>query len=219
MKHSDQVRPPTTSQGDNDLEAHMLQNSDEPPVADGAPLLENRPLTPPTDSLLYVCMILSIVSALGSVLCMVVNLVSLLRSFDSRGFDYRVSPFVLILRCYAVAIAFFVALAETEWEVIFRLWQVLEYWVGRGMFQIFVATLTKVLARASGETQAESVLHDVASWWLLICGIVYTAAGLLCIGRIKRSHLREMNRHRQAIRDLEEVHRRRAELEAQLGHS
>jgi hypothetical protein len=28
------------------------------------------------------------------------------------------------LRCYAVAIAFFVALAETEWEVIFRLWQV-----------------------------------------------------------------------------------------------
>ncbi len=91
MKHSDQVRPPTTSQGDNDLEAHMLQNSDEPPVADGAPLLENRPLTPPTDSLLYVCMVLSIVSALGSVLCMVVNLVSLLRSFDSRGFDYRVS--------------------------------------------------------------------------------------------------------------------------------
>jgi hypothetical protein len=91
MKHSDQVRPPTTSQGDNDLEAHMLQNSDEPPVADGAPLLENRPLTPPTDSLLYVCLVLSIVSALGSVLCMVVNLVSLLRSFDSRGFDYRVS--------------------------------------------------------------------------------------------------------------------------------
>ncbi|CAM6022135.1 unnamed protein product [Sphagnum balticum] len=197
----------------------MLQNSDEPPVADGAPLLENRPITAPTDSLLYVCTVLSIVSALGSVLCMVVNLVSLLRSFDSRGFDYRVSPFVLILRCYAVAIAFFVALAETEWEVIFRLWQVLEYWVGRGMFQIFIATLTKVLARASGETQAESVLHDVASWWLLICGIIYTAAGLLCIGRIKRSHMREVNRRQQAIKDLEEVHRRRAELEAQLGHS
>jgi hypothetical protein len=107
------------------------------------------------------------------------------------------------LRCYAVAIAFFVALAETEWEVIFRLWQVLEYWVGRGMFQIFIATLTKVLARASGETQAESVLHDVASWWLLICGIVYTAAGLLCIGRIKRSHLREVSRRQQAIKDLE----------------
>jgi hypothetical protein len=38
---------------------------------------------------------------------------------------FFVQPFVLILRCYAVAIAFFVALAETEWEIIFRLWQVL----------------------------------------------------------------------------------------------
>jgi hypothetical protein len=27
--------------------------------------------------------------------------------------------------------------------------------------------------------------------------------GLLCIGRIKRSHLREANRHQQAIKDLE----------------
>ncbi len=39
-----------------------------------------------------------------------------------------------------------------------------------------VAVLTKELAQASGETQAESVMHDIASWWLLICGIIYTAA-------------------------------------------
>jgi hypothetical protein len=36
-------------------------------------------------------------------------------------------PFVLILRCYAVAIAFFVALAETEWEAIFKLWRVRKF--------------------------------------------------------------------------------------------
>jgi hypothetical protein len=63
--------------------------------------------------------------------------------------------------------------------------------------------LTNVLAQASGETQAESVLHEVASWWLLICGIIYTAAGLLCIGRIKHSHLRAVHRRQQAIKDLE----------------
>jgi hypothetical protein len=34
---------------------------------------------------------------------------------------------VLILRCYAVAIAFFVALAETEWEAIFKLWRVSKF--------------------------------------------------------------------------------------------
>lgn len=36
-----------------------------------------------------------------------------------------------------------------------------------------VAALTKVLARASGETKAESLLHEVASWWLLACGMLY----------------------------------------------
>ncbi|KAH9552670.1 hypothetical protein CY35_09G078700 [Sphagnum magellanicum] len=183
--------PPTTTRGrggNDDLEAHLLEEDrHQQQGLDGvpAPLLENRLPTPQTDSLLYVCAVLSIVSALGSVLCMVVNLISLLRSFDYRGFDYRVS--------------------------------VLEYWVGRGMLQIFVAVLTKELAQASGETQAESVMHDIASWWLLICGIIYTAAGLLCIGRIKRSHLSDVTRRQQAIKDLEEVHRRRAELEAQIG--
>lgn len=39
-----------------------------------------------------------------------------------------------------------------------------------------VAALTKVLARASGETRAESLLHEIASWWLLGCGIVYIVA-------------------------------------------
>jgi hypothetical protein len=83
--------PITSSRGGNDLESHLLEDSAEEQVADEAPLLVNRPPTPPTDSLLFVCTVLSIVSALGSVLCMVVNLISLLRSFDYRGFDYRVS--------------------------------------------------------------------------------------------------------------------------------
>jgi hypothetical protein len=89
--------PPTTTRGrggNDDLEAHLLEEDrHQQQGLDGvpAPLLENRLPTPQTDSLLYVCAVLSIVSALGSVLCMVVNLISLLRSFDYRGFDYRVS--------------------------------------------------------------------------------------------------------------------------------
>ena len=43
------------------------------------------------DTLLYICAVLSIVTAVGGLLCMVVNLISLLRSIDYRGFDYRVS--------------------------------------------------------------------------------------------------------------------------------
>jgi hypothetical protein len=95
--------PPTTTTsrgGNDDLEARMLEEDpDDQQGLDAvpAPLLENRLPTAQTDSLLYVCAVLSIVSALGSVLCMVVNLISLLRSFDYRGFDYRVSVRTLSL--------------------------------------------------------------------------------------------------------------------------
>ena len=46
----------------------------------------------------------------------------------------------------------------------------IQTWVSR------VAALTKVLARASGETRAEGLLHEIASWWLFACGILYIVA-------------------------------------------
>ena len=39
-----------------------------------------------------------------------------------------------------------------------------------------VAVLTRVLKRASGETSAEGLLHEIASWWLFACGILYIVA-------------------------------------------
>uniref|UniRef100_A0A7I4AUD0 Uncharacterized protein n=1 Tax=Physcomitrium patens TaxID=3218 RepID=A0A7I4AUD0_PHYPA len=204
------------------------------------PVLE--PLPPEGDPLLYVCRILSIVTAVGALLCLLVNAISLFRSFDYRGFDYRVSVFVGILRCYTIAIAILVILAETEWEALFNFWkktpinawsalfsemfrksytrrsflQMLEFWIGRGLLQILVAALTRVLKRSSGETGAESLLHELASWWLFGCGIVYTVAGFLCLGSIKRNHLKRQNWRKKAQKDLEELHRRRADLEGQL---
>jgi len=202
------------SRDEDDLEAPLME--EEADALRHPPVLENAPPGRERDTLLYVCAVLSIVTAVGALLCMVVNLISLLRSFDYRGFDYRVSVFVGIVRVYTVAFAFLVTIAETEWEPIFKFWRVLEYWVGRGALQILVAAMTKVLARASGETRAESLLHEIASWWLFACGILYIVAGLLCIGNVKRSHMKQVNWRQQAQKDLEEVHRRRAELEKQL---
>jgi hypothetical protein len=196
-----------------DLEAPLLPAE----AAGSPPIVHDAPPSAQKDTLLYICAVLSIVTAVGALLCLVVNLISLLRSFDYRGFDYRVSVFVGIIRFYAVAFALLVVIAETEWAPIVRFWKVLDYWVGRGLLQILVAALTKVLARASGETKAESLLHEVASWWLLACGILYIVSGLFCLGAIKRSHMQKANWKEQAQKELEEVHRRRQELEAQLG--
>lgn len=213
---ADAGEEPRASAPPADIEAPLLPAE----AAGSPPMLENAPRgSPQRDTLLYICAVLSIVTAVGALLCLVVNLISLLRSFDYRGFDYRVSVFVGILRFYAVAFALLVVIAETEWTPIFRFWKVLEFWVGRGVLQIFVAALTKVLARASGETRAESLLHNIASWWLLGCGIVYIVAGLLCLGTIKRNHMQKANWRERAQKDLEDVHRQREQLEAQLrGH-
>jgi hypothetical protein len=60
----------------------------------------------------------------------------------------------LILRCYAVGIAFFVALAETEWEAIFRLWQV---WLSFHSFLLvdYFLSHPKLLRAAEGNHSFE----------------------------------------------------------------
>ncbi|KAG0566573.1 hypothetical protein KC19_7G073700 [Ceratodon purpureus] len=204
-----------------DLEAPLLEEQSQQGIQEqeqeqAPPVLEPAPTPSENDPLLYVFRVLSIVTAVAALLCLVVNAISLFRSFDYRGFDYRVSVFVGILRCYTAIFAVLVILAETEWERLFRFWRLLEYWVGRGLLQILVAVLTRVLKRASGETSAEGLLHEIASWLLFGCGCVYVVAGLLCLGRIKRNRLKKQNWRVQAQKDLEELHRRRADLEGQL---
>jgi len=80
-----------------DLEAPLLQDQPNQEQNQGIqeqsqppPVLERAPL-PERDPLLYVCRVLSIVTAVGALLCLVVNAISLFRSIDYRGFDYRVS--------------------------------------------------------------------------------------------------------------------------------
>ncbi|KAK9943097.1 hypothetical protein M0R45_008716 [Rubus argutus] len=91
-----------------------------------------------TDPFLVVCRCFSVITALTAVLCIVVNVLSAIRSFED-GSDI----FNGIFRCYAVLIAIFVVVAETEWGFVTKFWKVLEYWAGRGMLQIFVAVMTR----------------------------------------------------------------------------
>ncbi|KAK3185163.1 hypothetical protein Dsin_032449 [Dipteronia sinensis] len=78
-----------------------------------------------------------------------------------------------IFRCYAVLIALFVVLAETEWRYVIKFWKVLEYWAGRGMLQIFVAVMTMAFPNYSAEQTALVLLRNIASYMLLGCGLVY----------------------------------------------
>ncbi|GMP43813.1 hypothetical protein CsSME_00013028 [Camellia sinensis var. sinensis] len=84
------------------------------------------------DPFLVVCQCISIVTSATAILCISVNILSAIRSFKD-GSDI----FDGIFRCYAVVIAMFVVVAETEWGFIIKFWKVLEYWAARGMLQIY----------------------------------------------------------------------------------
>lgn len=163
------------------------------------------------DPFLVICRCFSVVTILSALLCVVVNVLSAIDSFKNGE-----NIFDGILRCYAVLIALFVVVAETEWERIQRFWIILEYWVGRGMLQIFVAVMTKALSAATAKKTYLILLSEIASYMLLACGVVYVIAGLFCCGCLKRSRLSKAVSREQTARDLEELERRREELRGLL---
>ncbi|XP_043712105.1 uncharacterized protein LOC122660914 [Telopea speciosissima] len=163
------------------------------------------------DPFLIVCKCFSVVVALTAFLCIAVNILSAVRSFKN-GSDV----FDGIFRCYTVVIAFFVVLAETEWGFIIKFSKILEYWAGRGMLQIFVAVMTRAFPDTSGKRKDLVLLQNIASYLLLACGVVYFISGILCIGFLKRARQNKEVSREQAAKDLEELERRREELEALL---
>lgn len=169
-------------------------------------LLRARP-----DPFLVVCRCFSVVTSLAAILCIAVNVLSAVRSFKN-GHDI----FDGIFRCYAVLIAFFVVLAETEWNFIVKFWKVLGYWVGRGMLQIFIAVMTRAFPDYSSDRKELVLLQNISSYLLLACGVVYVISGILCIGSLKRVRQQKEITREQAVRDLEELERRRGELEQLL---
>ncbi|KAG9130598.1 hypothetical protein Leryth_011853 [Lithospermum erythrorhizon] len=100
------------------MSENIEQAAESPPPSgdrDGGASVRARP-----DLFLIVCNCFSLVTSLAAICCIIVNVLSVVRSFKN-GSDV----FDGVFRCYAVVIAVFVVLAETEWTVITQFWKVL----------------------------------------------------------------------------------------------
>lgn len=60
------------------------------------------------------------------------------------------------------------------------------------------------------------LLQNIASYLLLACGVIYVISGVLCIGFLKRARQQKEVSREQAVKDLEEIARRKEELEQLL---
>ncbi|GAU24073.1 hypothetical protein TSUD_388660 [Trifolium subterraneum] len=181
------------------------------PPTNSPPSTSTRRVPRRTDPFLIVCRCFSLITSLAAILCIAVNVLSAVRSFRNQN-----TIFDGIFRCYAVVIAVFVVLAETEWSFIIKFWQVLEYWAARGMLQIFVAVMTRAFPDYSGNRQDLVLLQNIACYLLLSCGVVYIFSGILCVGFLKRHLQKKEITREQAAKDLQELERRREELEQLL---
>nr|KYP63078.1 hypothetical protein KK1_017643 [Cajanus cajan] len=164
-----------------------------------------------SDPFLTLCSCFSFVTVFSAILCCLVNLISAVRSFKHHS-----DVFDGIFRCYGVFLAFILALAETEWSCIYKIWQVLEYWFTRGMLQIFVAVMTRAFPDYSRERKEFILLQRIACYMLLSCGVVYAVSGIFCIGFLKRSLQKRKISREQAAKEIKEMERRREELEQLL---
>ncbi|WCJ18898.1 hypothetical protein M5689_001212 [Euphorbia peplus] len=179
---------------------------------DGVPRLSSGTrLRGRPDPFLIVCRCFSVLTALVALLCLAVNVLSAVDSFRN-GSDI----FNGIFRCYAVVLALIVVVAETEWAFITKFWKVLEFWAGRGMLQIFVAVMTRAFPDYAASQSFLFLLQNIASYMLLACGFLYVVLGILCIGFLKRARQKSEITREQAVNDLEELERRREELEQLL---
>ncbi|KAK7400371.1 hypothetical protein VNO78_11577 [Psophocarpus tetragonolobus] len=164
-----------------------------------------------TDPFLVACRGFSILTSLAALLCIAVNVMSAVRSFKN-GSDI----FDGIFRCYAVLAAALVVLAETEWSFVLKFSKVLEYWAARGMLQIFVAVMTRAFPDLTRDQGDLFLLQSIASYVLIACGAIYVLSGILCIGFLKRARQKQRISREQAAKDLEELERRKEELEQLL---
>ncbi|KAK1402071.1 Vacuole [Heracleum sosnowskyi] len=168
------------------------------------------------DVFLIVCRCFSVVTCLAAILCIVVNVISAVRSFKNGS-----NIFDGISRCCGVIIAVFVIVAETECRLLSKISKVLVYWPCRGMLQIFVAVMTRAYSQESGEGSDLLLLQNVASYVLLTCGVIYVILGLFCIGHLKRACQKKVKKQKKevsanrATEDLQDLERQE-ELEAPL---
>ncbi|KAG6502733.1 hypothetical protein ZIOFF_035020 [Zingiber officinale] len=196
----------------------MARDAEAGGEASRTPTLPTVRVRASTDPLLIVCRCFSFITAVAALLCVAVNALSAVRSFKN-GSDI----FGGIFRCYAIALALFVAVAETEWTFVIKFWSVNSGILGLSRHVTNICrchdkSLLRCYGRAEGSASSSRDFQLPTSCLRIDLRYLGKSSpdGVLCIGFLKRARQHKKTTREQAARDLEEVLRRKDELEALL---
>lgn len=125
------------------------------------------------------------------------------------------------VRIFGIAWSLLLVLVESEMKVVRKYVPLLDVWVARGVVHLFMAALTFREAYPADEAtdfqKSLQLYRFVASGALAVCGTIYIAGGVLCLGAIRRARERREERYVQAQVEYDRLERRRRELQHLLG--
>lgn len=178
-------------------------------------------LPPPhRDPFLFLCRVLNVITALCLILCAAAFCMAMILRGEAPTKDaYMISG--QLVRLFGLALSLLCVLLESEWRFVFKLAPLMEMWLARGLAYLFLASLTFREAYPAEEMtdfqKSLQLYRTVASLSLAICAGVYCLGGVCCVGAIRKMRQRREDEMLHAEGEIEELERRRRELQRLLG--
>mmetsp|Transcript_28317 Transcript_28317/g.50580 ORF Transcript_28317/g.50580 Transcript_28317/m.50580 type:complete len:195 (-) Transcript_28317:161-745(-) len=182
----------------------------------GASMMSNDPAQQQMrDCFLVFCRTVNTITALCASLCLVAQVMAVCVQYRSPILMDMDRIYQQLIRMFAAVLCVVVVLVETEWERLMAMMRILEFWVMRGLLQVFLALLTLELATAGGDSdfsKSVRLYRLVSGCSLMVCGIFYILGGCCCFAALKKARHRRIVERMKAHADLLMIEKQREDL-------
>jgi len=171
------------------------------------------------DCFLVFCRSINTITSLCAGLCLVAQVMAVCVQYRTPILMDLGRIYQQLIRMFSAVLALVVILVETEWEKFLALVRVFEYWVVRGLLQVFLALLTLELATAGGDSdfsKSVRLYRMVSGFSMLACGMFYIMGGCCCFAALKKARHRRIVERMKAQADLLMIEKQREDLRTLL---
>ena len=111
----------------------------------------------------------------------------------------------LLLQCYDVVFCLLIVVCEVDWRFVMRRLRLLDLWIFRGLFYIFVGLQTLEL-QINGDVDLDTLsnIDNMVGCLVMLAGVCYMCLGACCIKSVADAkRLRRLERVYREVQDVE----------------